>query len=87
MEAYSYSLLVIYQRVKPWGILVSTYYGFMRNIVTETFKIVLLKRETFSLILVSEKAFSQLKLLIARLVRSKFASIKDQTSLKYGGGQ
>ena len=47
------------------------YYGFMRNM----FKIVLLKRETFSLILVLEKAFSQLKLFIARLVRSAFASL------------
>ena len=47
---------------------------------------VLLKRESFSLILVLEKAFSQLKLLIARLIRSAFASLQYQTSLKYEGG-
>ena len=35
-------------------------------------KIVLLKRETLLLILVLEKAFSQLKLLIARLIRLAF---------------
>ena len=39
------------------------------------FKIVLLKKETFSLMLVLEKAFSQLKWLTARLIRSAFSSL------------
>ena len=51
----------------------------------ERVKIILLKRKTFSLILVLEKTFCQLKLLIARLIRSTFASLECQTSLKYGG--
>ena len=72
-------ILSLYQRfnreLNHGGSLSSYIMGLCGIQLLRMLKIVLLKRETFSLILAFEKAFSQLKLLIARLIRSTFASL------------
>ena len=63
-----------------------TNYDFVQNIVIENVEDRFVEKKTFPLILVSEKDFPQLKLSIIPLIRSVFASLQCETSLKYGGG-